>query len=99
MADSKGEARAWPGVVALVGLVVGVILVCSGLFRQPWSDEVDCGGDSMQPGDICRSSRGASYTYEDRLAVRENGTWLLLAGVAAIGGGALFLGVRGRRKD
>ncbi|MGW0436664.1 hypothetical protein ACWDV4_29460 [Micromonospora sp. NPDC003197] len=100
--SQPGEKKAWPVTVGAVALLIGVLLCCAGLFRQPWSDEVDCGGKAMAPGDYCLSSRGGGQTYEERVEVRENGTWLLVIGLVGIAGGVLFLatsGLLGKGKD
>ncbi|MEV0133278.1 hypothetical protein AB0H83_33040 [Dactylosporangium sp. NPDC050688] len=93
--SSTPERAAWPSVVALIGLAVGGLLLCGGLFRAPWSDEVDCGGRSMKPGDRCISSNNSS-TYEERREVRDNGVWFLVAGGIAVAGSLVTLAARRR---
>jgi hypothetical protein len=89
--SSTSERTPLPVKVALAALVIGGFLLCAGLIRAPWSDDVDCGGRSMKPGDRCVSSRGSSSTYEERMEVRENGTWLLIVGGIGVVGGLLTL--------
>ncbi|GAB3136637.1 hypothetical protein GCM10027290_00750 [Micromonospora sonneratiae] len=97
--SQQGDKPTWPVGVAMVALIVSVIFLCSGLFRQPWSDEVDCGGKTMEPGDTCVSSRGGSQSYDERVEVRENGTWMLILGLVGVGGSILFFAAAGRRGD
>ena len=89
--SSTPERAAWPAVVTLIVLAVGGLLLCGGLLRSPWNDEVECGGRTMKPGDRCVSSRGSSSTYEERRDVQNNGTWLLVVGGIAVAGSLLTL--------
>ncbi|MEV4138366.1 hypothetical protein AB0J72_40130 [Dactylosporangium sp. NPDC049742] len=101
MSSSPPPERTPTPVKVMVGvLAVGVVLLCTGLVRRPWSDDVDCGGQHMRPGERCVSSRGSSATYEERRRVRENGAGILVAGgVITAGSLAALYALNRNRRD
>ncbi|TDC09291.1 hypothetical protein, partial [Actinomadura bangladeshensis] len=90
-------------VYGIVGIVIGVGLFIGGIASSG-DDEVKCGGQTMSPGDTCRTVSNGSSTersYEEQKSQngREAVLMMIFGPVVAIGGLVFLAGSSlGRRR-
>ncbi|GGN22456.1 hypothetical protein FHR83_005561 [Actinoplanes campanulatus] len=84
-------------------LIIGLVLIPLGLLNATSTDQVTCGGQVMQEGDICETSRRGSTTERSYDEQKENdvtGSYILagVGGVLVLVGATQFV-LRARRRS